>query len=74
MCNTANFQPLIETLDVEQGDLNKRAAEIIQQAARRCAETKTKIRNRFIGMSNEALSVVAMRVCNPNCSSLGIDG
>ncbi len=28
----------------------------------------------FIGMHNEPLSVVAMRVCNPDCSPLTING
>jgi hypothetical protein len=28
----------------------------------------------FIGRHNETLSVVAMRVCNPDCSPVGING
>ena len=36
---------MVEIPDVERGDLNQRAAEMIQEAARICAETKVKIRN-----------------------------
>jgi hypothetical protein len=32
-----------------------------------------KSRQLFIGMHNETLSVVAMRVCNPDCSPVGIN-
>jgi hypothetical protein len=28
----------------------------------------------FIRVHNETFSVAAMRVCNPDCSALGIDG
>jgi len=33
-----------------------------------------KRRQYFIGVHNETLSVVAMPVCNPDCSPLGING
>ena len=40
--NAANFQPVSETPDVEQNDLNRCAAKLIEEAGPICAETEVK--------------------------------
>jgi hypothetical protein len=47
--------------------------------SRDCRKRRWQIRvpetqSAFVGVHNEALSVAAMRVCNPDCSPVGING